>query len=295
MKNTVFTGSSVAIVTPMNNDRSINLQAFKDNIEFQISNKTDAIVVCGTTGESSTLSDKEKLLLFDTAVQSSNGRVPIIAGVGSNDTAHAYRLAKETEKCGVDAFLSITPYYNKTSQRGIVEHFKVSTHDLNKPTIIYNVPSRTGMTINPETYLEICTSCNICGIKEASANICEITKIISKCGKYVDVYSGNDDIVLPLLSIGAKGVISVVANIIPNIMHEICQLFFDGKIYESMKLQLDINDLISALFSDVNPIPIKFAMNACGHNAGPTRLPLVEPDQHTISTITNALKKHNII
>lgn len=275
MKKTIFTGAGVAIVTPMNPDESINFDRLGQIIDNQIENGTDAIVICGTTGESATMTDQEHVDCIEYAVKRVNGRVPVIAGAGSNHTSYAVWMSKEAKRVGADALLHVTPYYNKTSQTGLIRHFNAVADATDLPIILYNVPSRTGVNITPATYRELAKHPNIVAAKEASGNISQIAQIAQACGDELDLYSGNDDQIVPLLSLGAKGVISVLSNIMPRETHDICCLFFEGKIAESRALQLKLLPLINALFSDVNPIPVKEAMNMMGWECGECRLPLV--------------------
>ena len=275
MKNTIFTGAGVAIITPMNSDESINFEKLGQLIDFQIDNGTDAIVICGTTGESAAMTDQEHVDSIAYAVEHVAGRVPVIAGAGSNHTSYAVWMSKEAKRVGADALLHVTPYYNKTSQLGLIRHFSAVADATDLPIILYNVPSRTGVNITPATYRELAKHPNIVAAKEASGNISQIAQIAQLCGDELDLYSGNDDQIVPLLSLGAKGVISVLSNIMPRQTHDICRLFFEGKIAESRALQLKLLPLINALFSDVNPIPVKEAMNLMGWECGECRLPLV--------------------
>ena len=275
MKNTIFTGAGVAIITPMNSDESINFEKLGQLIDFQIDNGTDAIVICGTTGESAAMTDREHVDSIAYAVEHVAGRVPVIAGAGSNHTSYAVWMSKEAKRVGADALLHVTPYYNKTSQLGLIRHFNAVADATDLPIILYNVPSRTGVNITPATYRELAKHPNIVAAKEASGNISQIAQIAQLCGDELDLYSGNDDQIVPLLSLGAKGVISVLSNIMPRQTHDICRLFFEGKIAESRALQLKLLPLINALFSDVNPIPVKEAMNLMGWECGECRLPLV--------------------
>lgn len=275
MKKTIFTGAGVAIVTPMNPDESINFDRLGQIIDNQIENGTDAIVICGTTGESATMTDQEHVDCIEYAVKRVNGRVPVVAGAGSNHTSYAVWMSKEAKRVGADALLHVTPYYNKTSQTGLIRHFNAVADATDLPIILYNVPSRTGVNITPATYRELAKHPNIVAAKEASGNISQIAQIAQACGDELDLYSGNDDQIVPLLSLGAKGVISVLSNIMPRETHDICRLFFEGKIAESRALQLKLLPLINALFSDVNPIPVKEAMNMMGWECSECRLPLV--------------------
>ena len=277
MKNTIFRGAGVALVTPMNADYSINYNKFAELIEMQIAGKTDALVIAGTTGEASTLSDDEHVEVIRFAVEQTKGRVPIIAGTGSNDTAYAVELTKAAKRVGADATLQVTPYYNKTSQRGLVAHFETIANEGGLPVILYNVPSRTGMNIAPATVVDLCKNVeNIVAVKEASGNFSQIAQLMNLADGCVDVYSGNDDQIVPLLALGGKGVISVLSNVAPKETHDICELFFKGDIEASRKLQLKALPLIDALFCEVNPIPVKAALNLMGKNVGTPRLPLTE-------------------
>ena len=295
MKNTIFTGAGVAIVTPMNEDGSVNFDAYADLIDFQIENKTDAIITCGTTGESSTLSDEEHREVIRFAIEQTAGRVPVIAGTGSNDTKYAIELSQAAGEMGADGLLLVTPYYNKTSQRGLVAHFGMIAESVKTPMILYSVQSRTGVNIAPETALELSKYDNIVAIKEASGNISQVAKIRALCGDNLDVYSGNDDQIVPLLSLGGKGVISVLSNVAPEVTHNICQLYFDGKVAESAALQLEYLDLCNDLFIDVNPIPVKEALNMMGMNAGPCRMPLCEMTDAAKDKLAATLARHGLL
>lgn len=295
MKKVIFTGSGVAIVTPMKPDGQVDFEELGRVIEFQIENGTDSIVICGTTGESATLKDGEHLECIRCAVETTAGRVPVIAGTGSNDTAHAVEMSREAAALGADAVLLVTPYYNKTSQAGLVKHFNTIVNAAGLPAILYNVPSRTGINIQPETALELSKNPLICGIKEASGNISQIAQMAALCGDELPLYSGNDDQVVPLLSLGGKGVISVVANIDPARMHRMCQLWFEGKTAESARLQLESMGLCKAMFCDVNPIPVKAAMNMMGWNAGPCRLPLAPLGQEHEAFVTAQLHSAGLL
>lgn len=289
MKKPVFTGAAVAIITPMNADGSVNFEEFGRVIEDQIAGHTDAIVVCGTTGESATMPDDEHLSVIDYCVKKVNHRIPVIAGTGSNDTAHGIRLTQNAEKLGVDAVLLVTPYYNKTSQQGLITHFKALANATSLPCILYNVPSRTGVNIQPETAYELSKIPNINAIKEASGNISQVAKIAHLCGENLNIYSGNDDQIVPLLALGGKGVISVLSNVAPRETHEICQNWFDGNPAASLAMQMKYLPLCEALFCDVNPIPVKYAMNLLGYQAGSCRLPLVDPSEANKERIHHAL------
>ncbi len=295
MRKTVFTGTGVAIVTPMFPDGSINYEKFGELIEEQIACKTDAIVVVGTTGEASTMTDEEHIEMIRYCVEKVAKRVPVIAGTGSNDTGYAVELTKEAERAGADATLQVTPYYNKTSQRGLVAHFGMIAESVKTPMILYSVQSRTGVNIAPETALELSKYDNIVAIKEASGNISQVAKIRALCGDNLDVYSGNDDQIVPLLSLGGKGVISVLSNVAPEVTHNICQLYFDGKVAESAALQLEYLDLCNDLFIDVNPIPVKEALNMMGMNAGPCRMPLYEMTDAAKDKLAATLARHGLL
>lgn len=295
MKRTIFTGAGVAIITPMKKDFSINYDELGKIIEEQIANGTDSIIIAGTTGESSTLTDQEHIDIIDYTVKKVAKRVPVIAGAGSNHTDYAIWLSKEAQKLGADGLLHVTPYYNKTSQKGLIAHFNAIADSVDLPIILYNVPSRTGVDIKPETYLELSKHPNIVAAKEASGNLSNIAKTIALCRDNLDIYSGNDDQIVPILSLGGKGVISVLSNIMPKQTHDICQLYFDGKTAESAKLQLDCINIISALFSDVNPIPVKEAMNLMGYAAGPLRLPLVSMTDTAREALQQQLKAYHLI
>ena len=275
MKNTVFTGAATAIITPMKNG-GVDFEKFARLVEFQIQNGIDAIVVCGTTGESSTLTDEEHKELIRFCVEKVAGRVPVIAGTGSNDTDYAISLSKYACEVGADALLQVTPYYTKTTQRGLIKHFFAVADAVDKPIILYNVPSRTGVNIKPETCAELAKHEKICAIKEASGSISAVAEIRCHCGDALDIYSGNDDQIVPILSLGGSGVISVMSNVAPRQTIEICDRFFAGDVSGSAKLQLELLPLISALFCEVNPIPVKAGMAAQGWCENFLRLPLTE-------------------
>lgn len=275
MKKVIFKGCGTAIITPFTED-GVNFEEFRKMIEFQINEGVDSIVVCGTTGESSTMSTEEKKETIKFAIDVANKRVPIIAGTGGNCTKSAIEMSKYAESVGADAVLVVTPYYNKTTQAGLVAHYKAIAQSISIPVILYNVPSRTGLNIAPATYLELSKVENIVATKEASGNISQIAEIANLCGDNLAIYSGNDDQVLPILSLGGLGVISVLSNIIPKDVHNMVKYFLDGNVKEATKLQIDTLKLTSALFSEVNPIPVKAACNMIGFNAGVPRLPLVE-------------------
>lgn len=293
MKNVIFTGSAVAIVTPMNSDGSINYDVFADIIEEQINGGTDAIVVCGTTGEASTMTDDEHIEAIRFTVEKVNKRVPVIAGTGSNDTGYAIELSKQAEAVGADALLQVTPYYNKTSQRGLIAHFTAIADAVNIPIILYNVPSRTGMTIAVDTYIELAKHPNIVATKEASGNFSLIAEIAAKTD--LTIYSGNDDQVLGVLAFGGKGVISVSANVIPKEKHDMVALYMNGEREKALALQNKYLDMENAMFIDVNPIPVKEAMNLMGKNVGECRLPLVKMEEAKIEKLRKELQKVGLV
>ncbi len=290
MKKCIFKGSGVAIITPMLENGDINYPVFEELIEFQIANNTDAIIVCGTTGEASGLDDNEHLEAIEFVAKKVNKRIPVVAGTGGNDTRHAINLSCEAVNRGADALLLVTPYYNKTNQSGLITHYNKIINAAGIPSIVYNVPSRTGMTINPETYVELAKNELVVATKEASGNITAIAKTMALCGDNLGLYSGNDDQIVPILSLGSLGVISVLANVAPKQTHDMCDLYLQGNVKDSLKLQLELMELIGALFSDVNPIPVKEAMNMMGYNAGKCRLPLGELSENTKKTLYNAMK-----
>ena len=275
MKKILFQGCATAIATPFN-EEGVNLKEFAKLLEEQIDQGVDAIIVCGTTGESATMTEEERLQTIECAVKTSKGRVPIIAGTGSNNTKAVIEMNKKVEKLGVDGVLIVTPYYNKTTQKGLIEHYKIIAQNTTLPIILYNVPSRTGVNILPQTCLELSKIENIVAIKEASGNISQIAEIASLCRDNLNIYSGNDDQIIPILSLGGKGVISVLSNIKPKYTHDMCEKFFEGEIEEACKMQIDAIPLIKALFSEVNPIPVKAALNMIGYDYGIPRLPLIE-------------------
>lgn len=295
MKPIIFTGSGVAIVTPMNPDSSINYEQLGALIDWHIEQGTDSIVTCGTTGESSTMTDEEHIEVMRYTVEHAAGRVPIVAGCGSNDTSYAIWLSQKAKEIGADALLHVTPYYNKTSQRGLVAHFNAIADATDLPVILYNVPSRTGLDIKPETYLELSKHPNIVATKEASGNISAIAKTVALCGDELSLYSGNDDQIIPLMSLGGKGVISVLANVAPQLAHEIPALYLAGEPELAAQKQLNCIDLCDALFCDVNPIPVKEAMNMMGLAAGPCRLPLYSTDEAHHNQIRTALQTHGLV
>jgi len=275
MKKILFKGCGTAISTPFD-ENGVNLKEFEKLIEFQIQNKVDSIIVCGTTGEASTMTLEEKISTIKCAVKTSNGRVPIIAGTGGNNTKEVIKFSQTVEKLGVDGFLVVTPYYNKCTQNGLILHYTEIANSVSLPIILYNVPSRTGVNIEPQTCLELSKIENIVAIKEASGNLSQVAEISHLCGDNLNIYSGNDDQILPVLSVGGIGVISVLSNVIPKYTHDMIYNFFDGNIDISTKMQLEVIPLIKALFSEVNPIPVKSALNILGFNYGIPRLPLTK-------------------
>ncbi|NMF04248.1 4-hydroxy-tetrahydrodipicolinate synthase [Clostridium beijerinckii] len=294
MKDIIFTGAAVAIVTPFTED-GINFSELKKLIDFNIENGTDAIVIAGTTGESSTMTDEEHREVIRFTVEYVNKRVPVIAGTGSNDTVYAVQLSKYAESVGADALLLVTPYYNKTTQTGLIKHYNYIADRVNIPIILYNVPSRTGVNITPETYAELAKHPRIVATKEASGDLSAIAKIKALCKDELNIYSGNDDQIVPILSLGGKGVISVFSNIMPKESHEICSLYFEGKVEESCNLQTKYLDLINALFIEVNPIPVKTALGIMGYNVGPLRMPLFPMEGKNLEKLREELAKNNLI
>lgn len=292
MKKCIFTGSGVAIVTPFKGG-TVDYEKLGELLEFQIENKTDAIIICGTTGEASTMPDDEHIDVIEYAVKKVNGRLPVIAGTGSNDTRHAIDLSTRAEQVGADAILSVSPYYNKTSQRGLYEHFRCIAEALTIPIILYNVPSRTNLNINPGTLKMLAQIDNIVGVKECNLN--QVGETINLCGDDFTIYSGEDGLIVPLMSLGGKGVISVMANIIPADTHDIAANYLSGNVEQSRKLALKTLDLIKALFIDVNPVPIKEAMNLMGMEVGKCRMPLVDMDEANKSILVKAMQSYGLI
>ncbi|TDT61068.1 4-hydroxy-tetrahydrodipicolinate synthase [Fonticella tunisiensis] len=289
----LFTGSGVAIVTPFNED-GVDFKKLEELLEWHIAEKTDAIIICGTTGEASTMSEQERKETIKFTVDVVKGRIPVIAGTGSNNTKAAVEMSRWADNIGVDGLLVITPYYNKTTQRGAIEHFKAIAEAVTKPIIIYNVPSRTGFNLLPETLYELSKVKNIAAVKEASGNISQITEIAALCGDRLDIYSGNDDQIVPILALGGKGVISVVANILPRDTHELCEKYFSGDIKGSLEIQLKMFPLVKALFIETNPIPVKAAMNLMGMNVGSLRLPLVEMSSKNLEILKKEMAAYGI-
>ena len=292
-KTLPFTGSGVAIVTPFDGDKT-NYDALGELIEWNISGGTDAIIICGTTGEASTMPDSEHLAAIEYTVKKVAGRIPVIAGTGSNETRHAVELSKKAEELGVDGLLQVTPYYNKTTQKGLIAHFGAIADAVNIPIILYNVPSRTGVNISIPVLKELAKRDNIVAIKEASGNISYTAQVAAEVPELY-IYSGNDDMIVPVMSLGGKGVISVLANVMPKETHEMCQAYFDGDCKKATKMQLDLLDLVNALFIEVNPIPVKTALNLMGMNAGNLRLPLVDMADDTLAKLKAVMAKHGLI
>ena len=293
-KTTIFTGAAVAIVTPFKNN-GVDYESLAALIERQIGNSTDAIVICGTTGESSTLTDEEHKECVRFCVEKTAGRVPVIAGTGSNDTDYAISLSKYACEVGVDGLLLVTPYYNKATPKGLIKHFTAIADATDKPIILYNVPSRTGVNISLPVYKELAKHDRIVAAKEASGNISTVAALAEACGNSLDIYSGNDDQIVPILSLGGKGVISVLSNVVPKDTHDIVALWNEGKTNESLALQLKYLDLINALFCEVNPVPIKTAMGLMGLCKDEMRLPLCEMEENNKEKLAAALRNHGII
>ena len=293
MKTLMFEGTGVALITPFNKDGSVNYEGLTELLEFQIANKTDAIVICGTTGEASTMPDNEHLAVVEHAVKIVNKRIPVIAGAGSNDTAHGAELIKEVEKIGADGLLLVTPYYNKTSKKGLVKHYEVLAGASDLPVCLYNVPSRTGVNIDVDVLKELAKIDNVVAIKEASGNISYAAKIAAQVPD-LTMYSGNDDMIVPIMSLGGKGVISVVSNILPLDTHNICEYYLKGETDKSRDLQLKMLELINDLFIEVNPIPVKAAMNLMGLPSGMLRLPLCDIEDGHLEILKNAMIKYGI-
>lgn len=294
MKQPIFTGSGVAIVTPFNRE-TVDLSVLGRLLDFQLENRTDAIIVCGTTGEASTMTYRERMKTIEFCVEHIAGRVPVIAGSGSNSTEVAIALSKDAERAGADGLLVVTPYYNKASQAGLIRHYQVLADAVNVPIILYNVPSRTGVNIAPESYAELAKHPNIIGTKEASGNLSNLQKTRNLCPEDFYIWSGNDDETVPICALGGVGVISVVANIAPAVMHRLVQLCLLNDFEAAGSLQLELKELCDAMFCDVNPIPVKTALNLMGWNAGMLRLPLYEPSDANLKHIRNTLAKYDLL
>ena len=294
MKNTIFEGCGTAIVTPFTED-GVNFEEFKKLIEFQIENEVDAIIVCGTTGEASTMTTEEKKETIKFAINTIAKRTKVIVGTGSNNTKTAIEMSKFAEEAGADGILVVTPYYNKTTQQGLIAHYAEIAKSVKLPIIMYSVPGRTGVNIAPETCKELSKIENIVAIKEASGNISQVAKIASLCQDDLAIYSGNDDQIIPVLSLGGKGVISVLSNVMPKYTHDMTKKYLEGNVEQATKMQLDVIDLIDALFIEVNPIPVKYALNLMGYNFGKPRLPLIELFDKNKKLMEEVMKKHQLI
>ncbi len=292
-KKLPFTGSGVAIVTPFDGNKT-NYDALGELIEWHIAEGTDAIIICGTTGEASTMPDSEHLAAIEYTVKKAAGRIPVVAGTGSNDTAHAVELSKKAEELGADALLQVTPYYNKATQKGLIAHFSAVANAVDIPIILYNIPSRTGVSIAIDTLKELAKLDNIVAVKEASGNISYTAKLAAEVPELY-IYSGNDDMILPVMSLGGKGVISVLANVMPKETHEMCEAYLNGDTEKATKMQLGYLDLINTLFIEVNPIPVKTALNLMGRNAGDLRLPLTDMDEGNLEKLKSAMSRHGLI
>ena len=292
----IFTGAGVALITPMNDDGRVNYEKLRELLEFHVANKTDAIIICGTTGEASTLSDEEHLECIRFACEVINKRIPVIAGTGSNCTQSAIELSKEAEKSGVDGLLLVTPYYNKATQNGLKAHYKAIAKEVNVPIILYNVPSRTGTRLAPQTVVDLCHEVpTIVGVKDATGDISEVAELMSLAKGTVDVYSGNDDQIVPVLSLGGKGVISVLSNILPKETHDMVASYLEGDVVKSCEMQLKYFNLVKALFCEVNPIPVKKALNLMGMEVGSLRLPLTEMEDANAKRLEEEMRKAGVI
>ncbi len=293
----IFKGAGVAIVTPFTQTGEVDYTRFAEQIEYQIANGTDAIIVCGTTGESSTLTHEEHIEVIKFCVDTVAKRIPVVAGTGSNCTDTAIFLSKEAQAVGVDGLLVVTPYYNKATQKGLFEHFKIVAESVDLPIILYNIPGRTGgVNISPETVVRLCKEVpNIVGVKDATGNISQVAKLMSISDGCVDLYSGNDDQIVPLLSLGGIGVISVLSNVAPKNTHDLCAFYAEGKVEESRKLQLDAIELIDALFCEVNPIPVKKALELMGRDSGVLRRPLTEMEDAHAAQLKAAMEAYGIL
>lgn len=292
----IFEGAGVALVTPFYPNGEVNYDKLRELLEEQIAGGTDAIISCGTTGESSTMSHEEHVEVVRFTCEVVNGRIPVIAGAGSNSTREAIHLSQEAEKAGADGLLLVTPYYNKATQNGLITHYTAIAESVKLPILLYHIPGRTGVTMAPATIVKLCRDVpNIVGVKEASGNFSAIAEIMNMADGCVDLYSGNDDQIVPLLSLGGKGVISVLSNIAPQQTHDICQAYFDGDVKKSCALQLEAIPLVNALFCEVNPIPVKAALNLMGKEAGSMRLPLTEMEPQNQERLAKAMKEYGIL
>lgn len=292
----IFEGAGVALITPFKENGEVNFEKLEELVEEQIAGKTDCIIACGTTGEASTMSHEEHLEVIRYVCQVTKKRIPVVAGTGSNCTETAVYLSKEAEKLGADGLLLVSPYYNKATQNGLKAHFKAVADEVKIPILLYNIPGRTGVTIGPKTIADLCREIpNIVGVKEASGNFSAMAELMNLADGCVDLYSGNDDQIVPLLSLGGKGVVSVLSNVAPSQTHEICESYFRGDVKMSAKLQLRAIPLINALFCEVNPIPVKAAMNLMGKKVGPMRLPLTEMEPQNQERLKAAMKDYGIL
>lgn len=294
MKKPLFRGAGIAIITPFT-ENGINFDELGRIIDDQIKEGTDAIIITGTTGESATMSDEEHRAAIQYAVERTAHRIPVIAGTGSNETHYAIALSQYAESVGVDGLLVVTPYYNKCTQKGLIAHYKAIAESVHSPIFLYDVPSRTGVGIQIDTYVELAKVPNIVAVKEANGDLSKILRLRAACGDNLMVYSGNDDQIVPILSLGGQGVISVLSNVAPKVTHDMCQFYFDGNVKEATRLQIEYADLIDALFCEVNPIPVKVAMRKMGYNVGPLRMPLSEMEPRHELRLENALKNHGLI
>ena len=292
----IFKGAGVAIITPMKENLEVNYDKLDEILEEQIAGSTDAVIICGTTGESATLSEEEHMDVIRFTIERVNHRIPVIAGTGSNSTATAVQLSKEAAEAGAEGLLLVTPYYNKATQNGLFAHFKTIADAVKLPVILYNVPGRTGCNLMPKTVVRLCTEVsNIVAIKEASGNLGQVVKLMALADGKLDLYSGNDDQIVPLMSLGGKGVISVLSNVAPRQVHDICQKFFDGDVEGSMKEQLRAIELCDALFCEVNPIPVKEALNLMGKEVGPTHMPLSKMEPEHVEVLKTAMQNYGIL
>ncbi len=295
MKPKIFTGAATALITPMNEDGSVNFTQLKALVKSQIAAGIDALVACGTTGEKSTLKYDEHLKVIETVVNAAENKVPVIAGTGSNDTIYTLELCNDAQSLGADAFLMVTPYYNKASQEGLIAHYGYIADRVNKPIILYNVPSRTGVDIKPQTYKALSKHKNIVAVKEASGDLSKVAETVYLCGDDLWVYSGNDDQIVPIMSLGGLGIISVISNILPTEIHNLCQNYWVGNVKTAKNAQVKYMGLIKALFCDVNPVPVKTAMNLMGLNAGPCRLPLYPMNESNFAFLKEKLFECNLL
>ena len=290
----IFEGSGVALITPFT-ETGVDYDKLKEILEWHVKEGTDSIIICGTTGEATTMTLDEKKEVIKFTVDTINGRIPVIAGTGSNNTKASIEMSKYAESVGVSAVLVITPYYNKTNHKGLLKHFESINNAINIPIILYNVPSRTGMNITPDTLKELSKLNNVVAIKEASGDLSQVAKMAEACGDRIDIYSGNDDQIIPIMSLGGKGVISVLANVIPKETHNMTRMYLDGKCHDASKMQLEYLTLANSLFLETNPIPVKTALNLMGFKVGPLRLPLYEMDDDLKNQLENTLKKYKLI